>query len=181
MDWSKVGSYLKDNVGKELGLVGSLVTGNVPGALAAGISMIQSATGSSTPDGALAELKGNPDAIVKLKQIAAQEADSIRKHMETMNLQELQDKQAEQHETQATIRNGDNSQYAFVRFTRPAQSWASLLACFVYIAEASTVNIQVVFALLTLPWAYAGLRQVGKGITSMAQAAVGKAQAQGKP
>ena len=77
----------------------------------------------------------------------------------------LEDEQVEHKETQATIRNGDNSQYWFVRFTRPGQSWASLIAAFVYVFIAENTDIYVLIALLTLPWTYAGLRQVGKGLT----------------
>lgn len=39
-DWGKVGGWLKDNAGTGAALVGSLLTGNAPGAIAAGISLV---------------------------------------------------------------------------------------------------------------------------------------------
>ena len=39
MSWSKVGEWLKGNTGTGASLVGSLVTGNVPAAIAAGVSL----------------------------------------------------------------------------------------------------------------------------------------------
>ena len=39
MNWSDVGSWLKDNAGTGAALVGSLLTGNVPGAVAAGVAL----------------------------------------------------------------------------------------------------------------------------------------------
>ena len=175
-DWSKVGQWLKDNAGKGAALIGSLATGNVPAAVAAGVSMISSATGTTDPQKALQTLQSDPQSLIKLQELANQEQDSIRKHLETMTQLQLEDSQKEQEQTQLTIRNGDNSEYPFVRYTRPGQSWLSLFAAIYYALHAPSVNVTVLGALLTLPFAYAGLRQIGKGVTAFTQmkAAIGK-------
>ena len=47
--WSAVGGWLKDNAGTGAVLVGSILTGNVPAAVAAGAALVSSATGESDP------------------------------------------------------------------------------------------------------------------------------------
>jgi hypothetical protein len=79
---------------------------------------------------------------------------------------ELEDEQASHHETQVTVRAGDKAEDQFVRRTRPAQSWISLIAALFYALYNDSPDVMILGALLTLPWAYAGLRQVGKGIDS---------------
>jgi hypothetical protein len=54
MDWKDVGDWLQKNAGTGAALVGSLLVGNVPGAVAAGVSLVASASGHATPDAALA-------------------------------------------------------------------------------------------------------------------------------
>ena len=176
MNWSDVGKWLEQNAGKGAALIGSLAAGNVPGAVAAGISMISSATGTNDPQKALEALQQDPQTMIALQKLADDEKDSIRKHLETMTSMQLQDAQKEQEQTQLTIRNGDNSEYPFVRYTRPGQSWLSLFAAIYYALHAPSVNVTVLGALLTLPFAYAGLRQIGKGVTAFTQmkAAIGK-------
>ena len=166
MSWSKVGDWIKDNAGSGVALVGSLLTGNVPGAIAAGVSMVSSATGTNDPDKALAILQGDPQSMIKLKELYYQDQDSIRKHIQVMTQLELEDQQREHESTQVTIRDGDKSEDTFVRRTRPGQSWCSLFAAFAYVFVATSIDITVLGLLLTLPWAYAGLREVGKGISS---------------
>lgn len=166
MDWQGVGDWLKNNAGSGAALVGSLLTGNIPGAVAAGVSLVTSATGEANPDKVLAALQTEPGTVLKLRELAIQENDQIRQHVQAMEKLRLEDAQAEHHETQETIRAGDKAEDVFVRRTRPAQSWASLLASFAYVGwceyAAKTASIEVLMALLALPWAYAGLRQVGK-------------------
>lgn len=174
MDWSDVGGWIKKNAGTGASLVGSLLTGNIPGAVAAGVSLVSGATGTDDPEQAMKQLQGNPEAMLKLKELYFRNEDSVREHIRAMKELELQDRQAEHATTQQTIRNSDNSQYAFVRNTRPGQSWVSLAAALVYVFwnqhQGSTPDMYVLGALLTLPWAYAGLRQVGKGVDSVAGA-----------
>ena len=172
MNWSDVGDWLKKNAGKGAALIGSLVTGNIPGAVAAGVSMISSATGTDDPAEALAQLQQDPQAVVRLREIAQREQESIRKHIEEMKRLELEDLQRTHETTQRTIRAGDRAEDRFVRWTRPGQSWVSLIAALGYALNNPRPDIYVLGALLTLPWAYAGLRQVGKGVDSIADAVV---------
>lgn len=174
MDWGGVGSWLKQNAGPGAALVGSLLTGNVPGAVAAGVAMVRSATGEAEADKVLASLQSDPATVVRLRELALQDADSVRKHLLSVAEIEARDKQAEHQETQATIRSGDNAEDIVVKRTRPLQSWASLVACFGYVAWREAAgreqNIEMVMVLLALPWAYAGLRQIGKAADSFAAA-----------
>lgn len=174
MDWKSVGSWIKENAGTGAALVGSLLTGNVPGAVAAGISLVSGATGTDDPAAALEQLKGNPESMVKLRELAYQNEASIRRHIEEMKRLELEDAQKHHRETQDTIRAGDRAEDPFVRRTRPGQSWVSLFAALAYVFVNESPDIYVLGALLTLPWAYAGLRQVGKGVDSVAGAMVQK-------
>lgn len=169
MSWSDVGNWIKDNAGTGAALVGSLITGNVPGAVAAGVSLVSSATGTNDPKQALAKLQTDPQTLAKLKQLANENEADIRAHIAKMTELQLQDKQAQQHETQQTIRAGDQAEDPFVRRTRPAQSWVSLIAALVYVFINPKPDLYVLGALLTLPWAYAGLRQIGKGFASVQQ------------
>jgi hypothetical protein len=167
MEWKDVGDWLQKNAGTGAALVGSLLVGNVPGAVAAGVSLVAGATGHATPDAALQAFQSDPATVVKLRELAnANEAD-IRAHIAKMTELDLADKQAEQHETQETIRAGDKAEDRFVRWTRPGQSWMSLGSAIVYVFASKAPDITVLTLLLSLPWAYAGLRQIGKGIDSL--------------
>lgn len=170
MSWSAVGDWLKTNAGTGAVLVGSMLTGNVPGAIAAGVSLVSSATGETDPAKVLERLQTDPSTVIRLKELAVQDEASIREHIRAMHELELTDAQKEQEETQKTIRAGDVAEDWFVRRTRPAQSWASLFAAFAYIfwneAKNMEADVTILGLLLTLPWAYAGLREVGKSISS---------------
>jgi hypothetical protein len=178
MEWSKVGEWVSQNAGTGAALVGSLITGNVPGAVAAGISLVSSATGTTDAAKALQALQTDPTTVVRLRELSVQEEASIREHIRAMTAAQMADAQAEQHETQATIRSGDNADDVFVRRTRPGQSWVSLIAALVYIGYCTgadkTIDATIVTLLLTLPWAYAGLRQIGKGFDSFTAARAAK-------
>ena len=171
MDWKNVGDWIKGNAGTGAALVGSLLTGNVPGAVAAGISLVSGATGTNDPVAALQALQTDPATVVRLRELAMQDEASIREHIRAMEKQRLDDVQAELHETQETIRNADKADDVFVRRTRPGQSWVSLFAALGYVgygvAADKTIDVTVLGLLLTLPWAYAGLREIGKGISKM--------------
>jgi hypothetical protein len=168
MKWSDVGGWIKDNAGTGASLVGSLLTGNVPGAVAAGVALVSGATGTNDPAKALAALQADPATLVRLKELAVQEEASIRQHIQAMEEARLKDAQAEHEQTQLTIRAGDAAEDPFVRRTRPAQAWLSLVAALVYAFKADTPSTEVLLLLLTLPWAYAGLRQIGKGVDALA-------------
>ncbi len=177
MDWQGVGDWLKNNAGTGAALVGELLTGQVPAAIATGVSLVASATGSKDPTTALATLQADPTTVVKLRELALQSDMSIRAHIETMTKLELDDAAAEHTQTQETIRSGDNSQDPFVRRTRPAQSWVSLTAGIVYVLAKDSPDMQIAMLLFTLPLAYAGLRQLGKGIDAVSGAWQARKQA----
>lgn len=164
MSWSDVGEWLKGNATTGAVLVGSLLTGNVPAAVAAGVSLVSSATGAADPDHALEQLKSDPAARIRLAELQQQEQASIRGHIEAITALQLQGAAAEHHETQETIRQGDKADDLLVRSTRPLQSWLSLIAAIVYIFMAPEHDGYVLAALFTLPCAYAGLRGVDKAI-----------------
>ena len=161
MNWSDVGSFLKQNQKGVAGLVGSLLTGNVVGAVSAGASMVAQATGTTDPDQALAELKKNHDAMLRLEEIAAAREAEVNRHLESVMALELQDKQRSHSETQQTIRNGDNAEGA-VKYVRPLHATASLFAGIAYVFVTDSPELAIIGAFLTLPTTYAGLREIGK-------------------
>ena len=168
MDWKDVGNWVVANAGTGAALVGSLLTGNIPGAVAAGVAMVSSATGTNNPSDALLQLQTDPATMVRLKELAVQDEANIRAHIEAMTRLSLEDAQAEHHETQETIRAGDRADDRFVRWTRPGQSWLSLAAALFYGLNSATPSPEILLIMLALPLAYAGLRQVGKGFDSVA-------------
>jgi len=173
MSWSNVGSWLSANATSGAALVGSLLTGNIPGAVAAGVSLVAGATGQTDPTKALIALQQDPATMIRLKELALQEEENIRGHIRTMAEMQLKDAQLAHETTQKTIQSGDNAEDIVVRRTRPLQSWASLLAAFAYVGYntvgATETDVFILGALLTLPWAYAGLRQIGKGMDSLVE------------
>ena len=161
MNWSDVGSVLKQNQKGVAGLVGSLLTGNVVGAVSAGASMVAQATGTTDPDQALAALQSDPDALVRLEEIAAAREAEVNRHLESVMSLELQDKQRSHSETQQTVRNGDNAEGG-VKYVRPSHATLSLLAGIYYGLFTDTPDLMILGAFLTLPFTYAGLREIGK-------------------
>lgn len=131
MNWTDVGKWLKENAGTGATLVGSLLTGNVPGAVAAGVALVGSATGTNDPVQALAALQSDPATVLKLKELAYKEEASIREHIRAMEEMRLKDEQAAHTEQQQTIRGGDTADDEYVRHTRPMmarQSWYATMA-----------------------------------------------------
>lgn len=133
MNWSDVGSWLKENAGSGAALVGSLLTGNVPGAVAAGVALVGSATGTNDPAKALAALQTDPATVVKLKELSVQEEASIREHIRTMEEMRLKDEQAAHEQQQLTIRTGDTAEDEYVRRTRPMMARQSWYATMTYV------------------------------------------------
>lgn len=174
MSWSDVGEWLKSNAGTGAALVGSLLTGNMPGAVAAGVALVSSATGTTDPVAALKELQQDPLVRIRLAELQVQEQASIRAHLEAMTAMQLQDAAAEHHETQETIRSGDKAEDRLVRWTRPLQSWLSLCAAITYVFSGIPPDGFVLAALFTLPCAYAGLRGVDKAIEMVGKVKTGK-------
>lgn len=168
MNWSDVGGFLKENKTGVASLVGSLLTGNVVGAVSAGASMVAQATGTTNPDQALATLQSNPDAMVRLEEIAAAREAEVNRHIESTLKIELehkeadyQDAQSSHSETQKTIRNGDNAE-GWVKYVRPSHATISLIAAVYYGIFTESPEVTVLGAFLTLPFTYAGLRAIDK-------------------
>lgn len=167
MSWSKVGDFLKSNADKGASLIGSLLTGNVLGAVSAGASMVMSATGQETPELALEELKANPEAMVKLRELQYKNEADIRKHLEQMTLMSLQDKQKEHDTTSKVIVEGQLvAEKGFEKLSRPSMAWVSLLASIAYsfyaIMNDKEVDILVLTILSGGYFAWMGLRTIDK-------------------
>ena len=161
MSWGKVGSWLVDNVGSGASLVGALLTGGTSAAVAMGISMVADATGTNNPDKALEALKNNPEMVIRLEELKNERKAEVNRHIETMELARLKDAQAEHEVTGNVTMNGDNAEGG-IKWVRPLQSSASLIAGMIYCANAETINFNILGLWLALPWGYAGLRQFGK-------------------
>jgi hypothetical protein len=161
VSWQDVGQWVTQNAGAGAALIGSLITGNVPGAVAAGVALVSSATGTNDPAQALDYLQNDPATVVRLRELAVQNDASIRSHIEAMTSLELADKQAEHHETQETIRAGDKV-VGGLQWVRPIHATIALFAAIWYALNTPTPSFEVLAALLMLPLAYSGLRQLGK-------------------
>ena len=144
MEWSDVGSWLKNNAGSGAALVGSLLTGNIPGAVAAGVALVGSATGQTDPKKALEALQTDPATVLRLRELAVQEESSIREHVRAMEEMRLKDLQAEHEQQQETIRGGDNSTDEYVRRTRPLmarQSWYATMGYVIGFEAAKAIKV----------------------------------------
>jgi hypothetical protein len=177
--WGKVGEWLKTNAGTGAALVGSLLTGNVPGAVAAGVALVTSATGVGDPDQVMAQLQNNPECVVKLKELAYQNEANIRAHIESIERIKLEreqaqlaDQQASHATTQATIQQGDQALDEYVRRTRPQmarQSWYATIA-YVFVFELMKAvgvfdfgaSMELALLLLGPAGVYLGLRSVDR-------------------
>lgn len=163
MSWNKVGQWLKENGTTGAALVGSLLAGNVPGAVAAGVGLVSSATGIGDPEKALQVLQHDPSTMIKLQELANENDASIRGHVEQMALLDL-----EQHKTtQQTIQSGDNATDEYTRRTRPLMARVSLWVTLLYGVALEVIGVYghgdgaswEVIGLLSAPaWAYMGLR-----------------------
>lgn len=168
MEWSGVGSWLKKNGGTGAALVGALLTGNAPAAIAAGVSLVSSATGQADPGAALEALQQDPATVVRLRELANEDAQNIREHLRLLAEADLKDKQAAHKEQQDTIRAGDEADDLYVRRTRPRmarQSWYAT-AMYVMVFEAmyglkitaNGANWELAMILAAPAMAYLGFR-----------------------
>ena len=172
MEWREVGGWIKDNAGTGAALVGSMLSGPIPKAIAAAVSLIGSATGTTNPDAALSVLKSDPAAMLKLRELAVQEEASIREHIRAIEEARLKDAQAAHEQQQLTIRGGDNSEDPYVRRTRPMmarQSWYAAMGYIIIFELLKAVDIvdsganwDLAMILLTPAAAYLGFRTVDK-------------------
>jgi hypothetical protein len=133
MKWSEIGEWLKANAGSSTALVASLLTGNVPAAVAAGVAMVSSATGQTKPEDVFAVLSSDPATRIRLAEIEKEEAANIRTHLEVMAKQQLDNEALAHEQQQNTIRNGDNATDEYVRRTRPMMARQSWVAAAVYV------------------------------------------------
>ena len=167
MDWSGVGDWLKDNAGSGVALVGSLLTGNVGGAYAAGMALVSQATGTDNPAEALKQLQGNPETMVKLKELYYKNEDSIRGHTEEIARLKFEDKQREHETTQRTIVEGQRvAEPGFEKKSRPAMAWFSLIGTFGFafysVSLEKPVDLVVLGVLSAGYLAWMGLRTMDK-------------------
>lgn len=145
--WAQVGDWLKNNAGTGAALVGSLLTGNVPGAIAAGVSLVTGATGEAEPDKVLATLQAEPGTVVKLREMALANEASIREHIRQMAEIEAKDEQDAHREQQQTIRSGDNAEDEYVRRTRPRMARQSWYATAFYVIAFEAAKAAGVFTM----------------------------------
>ena len=180
--WSAVGGWLKDNAGTGASLVGHLLTGNVPGAVAAGVALVTSATGESDPEKALARMQTDPTTLLELKRLAYADAANIRLHTQEMakleferEAAELADQQHQHEQQQITIRSGDQAKDKFVRWTRPGQAWffSFVSVAWAFVTRCDTdLELYVLMVFTSYPAAYAGFRTADKAGNLIGQAKV---------
>ena len=134
MDWSDVGDWIKGNAGNGAALVGSLLTGNVSGAIAAGVSMVSGVTNTTNPTEALEKLKADPKLIIELERVKNERAEEVNRHIEAVTIAELEDKQKEHETTSKVIVEGQRvAEGWFEKNTRPLMAWCSLFFTFWYL------------------------------------------------
>ncbi|KLI66952.1 hypothetical protein VVYB158_15380 [Vibrio vulnificus CladeA-yb158] len=106
-----------------------------------------------------------PEALVDLERVKVEMEKEITRRQELA----LQDKQAEHHETQETIRAGDKAADEYVRQTRPKMARQSFLymVLYVFLFEGLRVNglgvgadIYIALTIGSIAFAYHGLRTV---------------------
>ncbi|MGY4028254.1 hypothetical protein ACW5WQ_20270 [Aeromonas rivuli] len=105
----------------------------------------------------------DPAALVELEKIRV----ALEKEQTRRQELALQDKQAEHHETQETVREGDNATDTYVRNTRPLLARQSWYATALYVLAFEGLKVAgygdgadwSMAAMLSTPaWAYLGLR-----------------------
>lgn len=106
-----------------------------------------------------------PEALVDLERVKVEMEKEITRRQELA----LQDKQAEHHETQETIRAGDKAADEYVRQTRPKMARQSFLymVLYVFLFEGLRVNglgagadIYIALTIGSIAFAYHGLRTI---------------------
>ncbi|HAS6639312.1 MULTISPECIES: hypothetical protein [Vibrio] len=104
-----------------------------------------------------------PEALVDLERVKVEMEKEITRRQELA----LQDKQAEHHETQETIRAGDKAADEYVRQTRPKMARQSFLymVLYVFLFEGLKINgsgegadIYIALTIGSIAFAYHGLR-----------------------
>lgn len=171
MSWSDVGDWIKENANNGAALVGSLLTGNVPGAIAAGVSMVSGVTGTTEPEKALERLKADPKLAIELERVKNERAEEVNRHIESIAIAELEDKQKEHETTAKVIVEGQKAaETGFEKKSRPAMAWVSLLATILYafvgLFKGSPVDLLTITVLSGGYYAWMGLRSLDKNTAS---------------
>ena len=144
MSWSDVGGWIKENAGNGAALVGSLLTGNVAGAVAAGVSMVSGVTGTTNPEKALKVLQADPKLLIELERVKNERAQEINRHIETIALAEIEDKQKEHETTAKVIVEGQKVATGWLeKNSRPLMAWCSLGFTFWYLGYALVEDVTV--------------------------------------
>jgi len=149
MDWKKIGDFL---IGNGLPLLG----GAVGGPVGAGVGKVIASAigaGSGEPDEVMEILTADPNAVLELKKIEAENAHEFRKialEGEIANLGEIN----------KTMREEIKSEDPFVRRARPALVWAigisvilEVLAAVavVFVAPAQLANLGTLYGAIAIP------------------------------
>lgn len=113
--------------------------------------------------------KATPEQLMLLER----QNNSFKVQMKTLEVGDLQSKHSV---TQDTIKNGDNSDSLIVRCTRPFHATVSLFAAIYYALVVPSPDAMILSCLLTLPFTYSGLRQIGKWNTTTALTKITKAK-----
>jgi hypothetical protein len=162
MNWSDVGSWIEKYAGPVAAVVGTMVGGPVPAAVAAGVKIITEATGKGDPAGALEQLQKDPETVAKLQELANASKQANLAHIEKMAEVSAQDAQASQSETQKTIRAADAATDTYVRHTRPNQSYGYTAAAIAYpfacLALGAHIEPLILGTLMAYPVTYLGAR-----------------------
>lgn len=155
MEWlKKLAGYAPD-------IVGAIASGGATLPATALRIVSKELLGYETDNKELVEkavLEASPEQMVEMTRANNQ----FKAEMKRL---ELEDNQAEHRTTQETIRNGDNSDSTIVKLTRPLHATLSLCAAIAY-AFSESPSWDVLGLLLTLPFTYSGLRQIGKWKTT---------------
>jgi hypothetical protein len=174
MNWSDVGTWIEKNAGPVASVIGTMVGGPIPAAVAAGVKLIAAATGKADPAGALQAFQTDPATVVRLQELANAAQEANLAHIEKMAEVEAQDAQASQREAQQTIRAADAATDPFVRRARPKQAYlytfAAILYPFACLLMHATIESFVLGTLMAYPIGYAGFRWNEKTTFMRAQA-----------
>jgi hypothetical protein len=165
MNWNDVGGWLAANSVNGSPLVGSLLLSDIPESVAAGASMVSSATGTADPSRALGVLQSDPDSVQRLVDLS--KSMDIRQYVERMTYIQLQNEFASTGNVESVQYDDPNSK---VRPTMAKQSWiVTVLYCLCCLLTQMLVkgNPEIfdgtIAAILSAPaWAYIGLRTTDK-------------------
>jgi hypothetical protein len=162
MNWSDVGDWIKDNAGSGAALVGSLLTGNVPGAIAAGVSMVSGVTGTNDPQKALAMLQASPELMLNLERVRNERDTEINRHIEAIALAELKDKQAEHETTAKVVVEGQKAADHWIeKSVRPVMALASMVFSGFYV-QGGSADAALLAIVIGPCFAWMGLRTIDK-------------------